>query len=232
MKAIPSMALVAAALVVSCASDSQPTCRNVEVDGERFCVYQDTITETGYECPTEEPNMFRDESRGLVVCSGRNERPPFDEIQDTLDEPPPMPSGGEPGSSSEREPEDPMVIAINTTECVDEDGDGWGRPASDTSKCWACRSGGFCAADCNDGDSTVHEDAIEHCNGIDDDCDGSVDEPMECDTDIDCPQVPPYVPSCDGAVCRYRPPVRIDAECAEAVDCVNGSYDERPEHCF
>jgi large repetitive protein len=42
---------------------------------------------------------------------------------------------------------------------IDGDGDGWA----------ACE-------DCDDGDATVNPDALEHCDGADDDCDGSIDE--------------------------------------------------------
>jgi len=49
--------------------------------------------------------------------------------------------------------------------CVDEDGDGYGA---------GCALG----ADCNDGDNTVHPGATEICNGVDDDCNDSVDDAL------------------------------------------------------
>ena len=36
---------------------------------------------------------------------------------------------------------------------------------------------GFAACeDCDDADATVNEEAVETCNGVDDNCDGSIDE--------------------------------------------------------
>src|ERR1044071_7358859 len=57
---------------------------------------------------------------------------------------------------------------------VDDDGDGVGP-----------------STDCDDDDALVHPGADEHCNGIDDDCDGPVDEdavdaiPVFTDADAD-----------------------------------------------
>ncbi|MBX3246695.1 MAG: putative metal-binding motif-containing protein [Myxococcales bacterium] len=48
----------------------------------------------------------------------------------------------------------------------DEDGDGFNSEAC----------GGF---DCDDGDPDVHPGAPERCNGMDDDCDGEIDEDCE-----------------------------------------------------
>ena len=59
----------------------------------------------------------------------------------------------------------------------DTDGDGFGDPRSLTTLCvppegtWVLDAG-----DCNDGDSGVFPGADERCNGVDEDCDGSVDE--------------------------------------------------------
>lgn len=59
---------------------------------------------------------------------------------------------------------------------ADQDGDGWGDPATSVQTCapeqgWTAREG-----DCDDADPEVHPDAQEACNGIDDDCDELVDD--------------------------------------------------------
>ena len=58
----------------------------------------------------------------------------------------------------------------------DADGDGWGDPALSLVAC--TRPGGWLAddSDCDDADPAVHPAATEACNGVDDDCDGLVDD--------------------------------------------------------
>ncbi len=56
---------------------------------------------------------------------------------------------------------------------VDADGDGFPGNADAT----------HADHDCNDGDSTINPAATEGCNGVDDDCDGEVDEDFDADAD-------------------------------------------------
>ncbi len=58
---------------------------------------------------------------------------------------------------------------------ADEDSDGFG---SDTSRTTCSVPDGYteAAGDCDDGNSDIHPDAEEVCNGLDDDCDGLVDD--------------------------------------------------------
>jgi len=61
-------------------------------------------------------------------------------------------------------------------DCTDNDGDGYGSPGDP-----CCPNGG--ATDCNDGNASVHPNANESCNNIDDDCDGQIDEGFDNDND-------------------------------------------------
>jgi len=63
-----------------------------------------------------------------------------------------------------------------TTFFLDADGDGYGDPAATTSACELPGDHAVVAGDCNDSDATVHPEADETCNDLDDDCDDSVDE--------------------------------------------------------
>ncbi len=59
---------------------------------------------------------------------------------------------------------------------VDADADGFGSPVASVLAC--TQPTGFVAddSDCDDTDPSIHPGAIELCNGVDDDCDGEVDE--------------------------------------------------------
>ncbi|MCB9765604.1 MAG: FG-GAP repeat protein [Alphaproteobacteria bacterium] len=66
---------------------------------------------------------------------------------------------------------------------VDSDGDGFGA-GSPTSACEQPEGTSVVDGDCDDADSTVNPDATERCGGVDDDCDGSVDEEI-AEEDLD-----------------------------------------------
>jgi hypothetical protein len=59
----------------------------------------------------------------------------------------------------------------------DADGDGWGDTVAATAAC--TQPSGYVAddTDCDDTDAGSHPGATEHCDGADNDCDGTVDEP-------------------------------------------------------
>ncbi len=59
---------------------------------------------------------------------------------------------------------------------ADADGDGYGDPDRGTTACSAPSFFVADAGDCDDGDADVNPDAVEVCDGVDDDCDGLVDD--------------------------------------------------------
>lgn len=97
----------------------------------------------------------------------------------------------------------------------DNDGDGFGNANSSLPSCSPEPPGGFVAndLDCNDNDAAINPNAIETCDDLDNNCDGSVDEDLDtylyyADTDGDgqgtenasiatCQSTPPagYVPN-------------------------------------
>jgi hypothetical protein len=59
---------------------------------------------------------------------------------------------------------------------ADVDGDGYGDPDSTTTACTEPSGYGTDSSDCDDDAAAIFPGADEHCNGVDDDCDGDVDE--------------------------------------------------------
>ena len=71
------------------------------------------------------------------------------------------PHNDEPGADAGQ------IYVVYGGACEDSDGDGYGDPGDPT-----CPGGPD--PDCDDNDSSVHPGASEDCNGVDDDCDGSI----------------------------------------------------------
>lgn len=69
-------------------------------------------------------------------------------------------------------------VVADTIFFADEDGDGFGADASSLGGCKEYPPAGFASigGDCNDEDSSIRPDATEICDGIDNDCDGKVDD--------------------------------------------------------
>ncbi|MBK9371854.1 MAG: VCBS repeat-containing protein [Deltaproteobacteria bacterium] len=125
---------------------------------------------------------------------------------------------------------------------ADADADGFGDDTNTTTACEAPT--GFVAqgGDCDDGDNTVYPDAAERCEGLDNDCDGAIDEDVQTswfkDADSDghgdatsplesCDPPAGYASSsddCDDSRAEVSP---SDAEICDALDnnC-DGSIDE------
>ncbi len=132
---------------------------------------------------------------------------------------------------------------VTTDYYPDTDGDGFGaQEASPTAACSTPDGYVQDHTDCDDSRSGVHPDATEVCNGIDDDCNGSIDDGLAVsdyfldndgdawgvsDTPVsDCTQPPGYVP--DGGDCDDTDPAihpgatevcnNLDDDCDGAVD--------------
>ncbi|MEZ4956692.1 MAG: MopE-related protein [Saprospiraceae bacterium] len=63
-----------------------------------------------------------------------------------------------------------------TTYFLDSDGDGFGDPNFMINSCYQPENYVFNSLDCDDSDGEVNPNGVEKCNGIDDDCDGQIDE--------------------------------------------------------
>ncbi|MBX7108528.1 MAG: putative metal-binding motif-containing protein [Chitinophagales bacterium] len=69
---------------------------------------------------------------------------------------------------------------VQTTYYLDADSDGFGNPSATIAACSIVPSGyTINNTDCNDGSNAVRPTATETCNSIDDNCNGSIDEPMK-----------------------------------------------------
>ena len=126
---------------------------------------------------------------------------------------------------------------------VDTDGDGFGSSSSTLTQCTQPVGYVLDSSDCNDGNAIVYPFADEYCDGLDNDCDGSIDESAldtftwYADTDGDlfgdmdntmesCAQPADYVSDsadCDDSMASVNPNAAeicdgLDQNCDGAVD--------------
>ncbi|MBZ0117970.1 MAG: putative metal-binding motif-containing protein, partial [Sandaracinaceae bacterium] len=127
-------------------------------------------------------------------------------------------------------------VCVSSTR--DADGDGFGDVACP-------EAGGVPATDCNDGNADANPDAVEVCNGTDDDCNGTCDEPATCCRG----EIGACMSSCGttgsrvcGASCAWgvcSPPAEqcnaVDDDCNGAADdifaCVQGTSEGCTTSC-
>ncbi|MGC6491702.1 MAG: MopE-related protein [Myxococcota bacterium] len=77
--------------------------------------------------------------------------------------------------------EDPVDGAVYY---LDHDGDGYGAAAFSVTACAAPSGHVADATDCDDSHATAHPGAVEVCDGVDNDCDDTVDEPDASDAGL------------------------------------------------
>lgn len=83
-------------------------------------------------------------------------------------------------------------VASCTTDCTtlayrDSDGDGYGNPSISTRACDAAAGNVNNNGDCNDSDAAINSGATEVCDGIDNNCDGNIDENNVCAPALNLP---------------------------------------------
>ncbi len=82
-----------------------------------------------------------------------------------------------------------MDEGLQSTFYLDADGDGYGDESNDILACFAPSGYVLDFTDCNDNNAAINPGAVEVCNGVDDNCDGQLDEGVQqtffADTDGD-----------------------------------------------
>lgn len=126
-----------------------------------------------------------------------------------------------------------QCLADGPSRCVDADGDGYG--VGDTTGCDKCLNENQCGEDCDDNNVAVNPGADDVCDGDDNDCDGDVDEPLPCETGLDCPQERgDTLATCPtgGGFCEHRPALTTGPVCLQPLACNNGVRDPVPAECM
>lgn len=117
---------------------------------------------------------------------------------------------------------------------ADRDGDGFGDDAEPSVACDPGDGWVQLGEDCDDTRASIHPDAVETCDGVDEDCDGAIDDNVDgapawyVDADGDG-----YTVGEDGAVSACEEPAGYSSASAEE-DCDDanaGVYPDAPEVC-
>jgi len=115
---------------------------------------------------------------------------------------------------------------------ADADGDGYGDPGDVVIQCTQPSGYVLDANDCDDSDASTHPDAVEYCDGADNDCDAAIDDDSALDAadwygDSDGDG---YGDAADVTTACYQPSGSV----ADVGDCDDDDADQYPgadEHC-
>ncbi|WP_336127142.1 putative metal-binding motif-containing protein [Mesoflavibacter sp. CH_XMU1422-2] len=114
---------------------------------------------------------------------------------------------------------DDDASCVEQTWYQDADADGFGNPAVTQNAC--TQPTGFVSnnTDCDDSDSGINPGAQDVFDGIDNDCDGDVDE---CTADSDCDDGDPNTYDyCNNGYCTSVPYCANDNDCPTGTTCVD-----------
>ena len=162
----------------------------------------DGIFDEGGVCPTPTPKPIQ-----TPTPQPTNQPTPVPTPRPT-NQPTPVPTPAPTNSPTPVPTPRPTQTPVPTEiPCVDGDGDGYGQN---------CSAG----LDCNDSNSSIHPGAIEYCNGIDDNCNGRVDEGAPGDGNVNFGDDCSTGPGCEGVWICHSPSggmicTPFDANCAQ-----------------
>jgi len=109
------------------------------------------------------------------LCDGASE--PGDDCDDS--DPGIFPGAEEVCDGADQDCDGEFDEGATATWYADLDGDGFGDPAAPQTACEQPEGSVEDASDCDDADAQVHPGAAERCDGVDQDCDGAIDEEVQ-----------------------------------------------------
>ena len=194
--------------------DAQETCSGMDDDCDGLVDDADpSMSGTAAWYLDRDGDDFGDSAQSVQVC----ERPSEDYVRDPddCDDTNPLiyPGADEycdgldndcDGLIDDEDDEQPLEPATWT---IDGDGDGYGSSASDAlilHQCSQPEGYALAAIDCDDSNAAIHPLASEVCDGIDDDCDGVVDDGVQNTYLSRCGWRRVWFAHCNGFVMRNR----------------------------
>ena len=148
-----------------------------------------------------------------------------------VSEPEPEPSTGpcdtDSDCATDARCEQGICARLLASGCTDGDDDGYGVGLA-RSDCRQCLESGRCDEDCDDSDPLIHPGGSDLCDNVDNNCNGTVDEPQTCEASSSCAPDPVLLVGCVNSVCEYLPPDQSPPGCDAPVICVDGTRTASP----